>query len=184
MQAYDSFTFEHNGRTFTARLFFDYGHGAPWDEECGHGPVSDWTRRDKRPGEMVLSEDRSSRRYYDFQAATGQAKVEGWGLGPDELAALAARLGRTPTAKEVTRESVLLDFKRLRDWCRDKWHYCGVEVSTEDSDETESLWGIESDCRDYIEEVAQELAEQLAARIGEDEARLNAALVGIALAAR
>ena len=40
-----------DGFTLTFTSEYDAHHGAPWDEECGHGPVTDWVRREKRAGE-------------------------------------------------------------------------------------------------------------------------------------
>jgi hypothetical protein len=68
-----------HGFTLIARIEPDYNHDAPWEECDGHGPVSDWTTRDKEPGELVLSEDRYSRRYYDFAEACRIARCDGWG---------------------------------------------------------------------------------------------------------
>lgn len=181
MQAYDTFTIEHAGREFTVSLYHDSDHGAPWEDDCGCGPVSDWTRREKAPGEMVLCTGSISRRYYDFAAATRIAKRDGWGLSDKDMAELSKRLGRNPTRKQVIRESVLQNFDRLRRWCNDDWHYCGVEVSCEG--ETDSLWGVESDCEDYIRQVAHELAAEVASRFADDEADFNFALVSLAATA-
>lgn len=63
----------------TVTLEHDHDHGAPWDEEDGHGPVSDWTSRSKRPGELVLNEDHGSTRYYDYQEACRIARRDEWG---------------------------------------------------------------------------------------------------------
>src|SRR5690606_5719725 len=67
-----------NGLTFSVSLEYDYVHRAPWEECDGHGPVSDWTSRDKLPGERVLRHDRGSYRYYDVAEATRIAKRDGW----------------------------------------------------------------------------------------------------------
>lgn len=86
MQLDETWTrFELNGRTFAARLEYDQDHGTPWENEDGHGEVSDWTSRDKAPGELVLSEDRRSKRFYDFAGACRTARVEGWGFLPGPL---------------------------------------------------------------------------------------------------
>lgn len=81
----ETITCEVDGFTATATLHFDGDHGAPWEEECGHGPVSDWTRRDKLPGEFVLNEDRGSKRFYDFAGAVKIARRDGWGWLPGPL---------------------------------------------------------------------------------------------------
>ena len=57
------------------------------------------------------------------------------------------------------------DFKRLSDWLYGYWHWIGIEVKLLDADggkvDSASLWGIESDCGDYGEEVAHQLADEL-----------------------
>jgi len=165
MTALDSFDFEHNGRSYTAEIHADEDHGAPWEEEDGHGPVSDWTTRAKAPGEMVLKQDRNSRRYYDFAAAVKIARRDGWGLSPEERQRLAADLGREPTRGQIVRAAVLADYENLRRWCNDEWHYVGVVVRPADAcrccGPSASLGGIESDAGDYLQEVAREMAEQL-----------------------
>ena len=90
--AYDSFTFTHGGRNFIAELHTDDCGDAPWKRSDGHGPVTDWLRRDKQPGEWLLSEDGGSKRFYDAAAALRMAKCDGWGIGEDQKAALIARL--------------------------------------------------------------------------------------------
>jgi len=72
-------TVEHDGFTFTLSLEHDSDHGAPWDKECGHGPVTDWIAREKLPGELVLNDDGRSKRYYDFAEACRIARRDGWG---------------------------------------------------------------------------------------------------------
>lgn len=148
---YDNDTFEVEERTFKVRFPVDDMQELPWVREDGHGPVSDWTTRAKRPGELVLCQDRSYRRYYDLQEAVRRARKEGWRpsvvpdaqAGPGLLAALAAQE----------------DYKRLRRWCDGRWEYVGVEVELVGAKgEDDALWGIESDCDAYLEEVARELA--------------------------
>ena len=55
--------------------------------------------------------------------------------------------------------------QRLSDYYNDRWTYIGVVVTLfdEDGEEVgeESTWGIESDCADYIVEVANELSGEL-----------------------
>lgn len=175
---HDGDTITHAGLTFRVSIPHDEDHGAPWDECDGHGPVSDWRSDsysrypEKAPGERVLASDRGSYRYYDVAEATRIAKRDGWGLGDADMAKLAARLGRAPTRGEIAAAAVEWDFDFLRRWCDDQWHYVGVVVTLLDSagdetDESESLWGIESESTECIAEVAQELVEELADRIGD-----------------
>lgn len=145
-----------DGRDYEVTIAGDYDHGAPWDEECGHGPVSDWTGRAKEPGELVLSQDHGRYCYYDFAEACRIAKRNGWSTA--EIEARKAR-GEKITAKEQA-AAARADFERLRAWCDGRWYYVGVVVSDEDGHQ-DNLWGIECDAGDYLEEVARELAEEL-----------------------
>lgn len=81
----ETFEFEHNGTDYIATIERDEYHGAPWSEECGHGPVTDWTTCAKAPGQMVLNEHRGARRYYDFQEACKIALRDGWGWLPEPV---------------------------------------------------------------------------------------------------
>lgn len=81
----ETFEFEHNGVAYVATIESDDTHGAPWEEEDGHGDVSEWTRRDKLPGELVLSEDGRSKRFYDFAGACKIARRDGWGFLPEPV---------------------------------------------------------------------------------------------------
>jgi hypothetical protein len=173
---------EYAGLRFAVAVERDDDSTPPWENEDGHGAISDWQRRErttdghvKAPYERILCDDGrnycSSVRVYDMRESMRIAKREGWGLGPDELAALAKRLGRAPKTGDVLAESVERDYQRMRAWCNDEWFYVGVVVTLQDVDgndtpETESIWGIESDSEDYLAEVAQELAQRIADRVG------------------
>lgn len=188
----DGDLFPRNGRTYRVNIEPDEGHGAPWDECDGHGPVSEWTTRDKRPGEWLLRSDRGHKRYYDAQEAMRIALRDGWGLSDAAKAELVQRLarprvlrravetvtipGRDPakplTKREIAAEAVRRDFEYLRRWCNDQWSYVGVIVTdvtgADDPDDVETdytnaLWGVESDCEEYIAEVAHELADAIVA---------------------
>jgi hypothetical protein len=153
----DSFTFTLEGVDYIAEVHHDSDTGAPWEECDGHGPVSDWTTRAKRPGEMILNSDRDSHRYYDFAAAVRIARAESWNAPPYDVP------GETKGQRAV--KAVMADYARLRAWCDDGWHYVGVVVRRADScsccGASESCWGIESDSPEYLREVAEELAGQL-----------------------
>lgn len=80
---------ERDGFTFTASIEHDGDCGTPWDNSDGHGPVSEWERRAKLPGELVLCGDGrgglgtdSARRFYDFQESCRIALRDGWGVSP------------------------------------------------------------------------------------------------------
>lgn len=166
---------EHNGNRFAVELQHDDGAPAPWEAEDGHGPVTDWERRSKRPGELVLSEDRGFKRFYDYAEACRIARRDGWGATPlkiempvmEGVVFGSSDLVLSETPRELAARAALEDFKRLRAWCRDDWSYVGVIVRFVDIDDetiqdpVESLWQIESDSPEYLYEVACELAEQL-----------------------
>lgn len=170
---YDDDTFEIEqapGTTFRVKFPHDDSHGAPWEEEDGHGPVrrvvSHYSRPDKRPGEVAIHSNRFDHWLYDVAEATRIAKRDGWGLCPDEKAKLAERLGRQPTPGDIAAESVRRDMEYLRRWLNDDWWYVGVVVELLDDDgdvvDERSIWGIESDSGDYLEETARDLAFELA----------------------
>ena len=175
-QYWDGDTFEREGLTFRVNIEPDTDHGAPWDECDGHGPVSDWTSRNKAPGEILLHSDRRRKRFYDWQAATRIAKRDGWDLTDDDKATLAASLGRCPstlTRGQIVAETVRRDFDCLRRWCEDQWQYVGVCVTLLDDEDDDNpptdyghaLWGIESDEAGYIAETAHELADDIMAEL-------------------
>jgi hypothetical protein len=61
----------------------DNDSGAPWENCDGHGPVSAWLTREKRPGELLLTNRHSNaKRFYDFAAACKIARRDGWGVAP------------------------------------------------------------------------------------------------------
>jgi len=138
---------EAPGLRFRVHIEQDDNDEAPWERNDGHGPVRQTSDGLKRPGERVLHKDRWTSWLYDWQAACKLARKE-WGCQDIEVA-------------------VQADFDRLRRWLRSDWYYVGVCVEVIDdngdavTDKYEhALWGIESDCEDYIEETAHELAEQ------------------------
>jgi hypothetical protein len=116
-------------------------------------------------GEMVLCDDRSSKRFYDFQEAVKIARRDGWGFpGMTEEARATMKRG------EIAQRAAMADFERLRAWCNDQWHYVGCVVTLldeddEETDEAESLWGIESDADEYLQETALELADEILSRV-------------------
>ena len=151
-----SHTIEYRRSTFLVEIMDDSDHGTPWENEDGHGTVTDWTTRDKAPGELILNEDRGRKRFYDFAEACRTARADGWNAKPYDVP------GETPRQRAA--KAARADFERLRDWCLDRWQYVGVVVTRLDRHgnpmrhERDSLWGIESDAGDYLETVAAELA--------------------------
>lgn len=153
-----------NGIKFVATIHNDSDHGAPWDECDGHGPVSDWTRRDKAPGELILCSDRGSKRFYDFAAACKIARLDGWGCKPYSIEGEAARQKAARAARH--------DYEVLRAWCNDEWTYCGIAVQAFDANGEEltgeydfALWDIEMNYpkseNAYLSEVAEDLAQEI-----------------------
>lgn len=139
------------GKGYTARIQIrmDECSDAPWENTDGHGPVSDWERRDKRPGELILNEDRCSKRFYDFAEAVKIARRDGWDTKPYNTGTPGERAHRAATA----------DYEFLRKWCAGDWHYIGVIVTVSRHGAEvaqDSLWGIE-DCGDYWRETAAEM---------------------------
>lgn len=143
-----------SGLRLTITTESDSDHGAPWKECDGHGPVSEWTTREKRPGERVLASDRHAKLFYDFAGAVEVAKRDGWDAPPY----------KTGTKDEQAVRAVEHDFEFLREYCAGMWEYIGVIVTLSDEDGNElgqeSLWGVESR-GDYWREVALELAQTL-----------------------
>lgn len=82
---YDGEIFEHDGMHFKFETQWDDSGDTPWEREEGHGPVSDWTSRAKRAGELELCRDGQFRRYYDFAEACKLARRDGWGFLPGKL---------------------------------------------------------------------------------------------------
>lgn len=157
-------TIERDGFTLRARIEHDSDTGAPWEEHDGHGPVSGWECRDKRPGELILSGPSygmgrmTGRRFYDFAEACRIARRDGWNAKPYGVQ------GETPRQRAA--RAALADFEHLRGWCNDQWNWCGVVVTAERAGVelgTASLWGIESDAGAYLVEVANELAAEAVA---------------------
>lgn len=152
---------EYRGHKIKISVHTDCDFGAPWEENDGHGSVSDWTRRDKAPGERVLCEDRGSKRFYDFAGAMAIAKRDGWGLNDADKAKLAAKLGRAVTPGDIRAEAVERDFNYLRGWCNDDWHWVGFTTAIETPEgktvDGESVWGY--DDADYMIQEAFSQAE-------------------------
>ncbi len=117
-------TFTYRGRSFRIRLERDDDYSAPWDEHDGHGTVSEWTTRDKMPGELVLNSDRHSKRYYDFAEACRIARRDGWGFLPGQL----------QTAQSNTGE--------WRAWCKRKAWDRGDTFETVAADINEAIRGV------------------------------------------
>lgn len=167
--AYDTSTMEYKGHSYTVSLHYDYDMGAPWKEHDGHGEIRESStphrhrEGSKCAGEWPMNDpDRHCTQfYYDAAATMRKARAEGWGLGPDAMTAIAARLGRAPTRREVIAASVRADFEYCSGWVNDEWHWVWIEVEDDETGESTTLGGLQSDDDTYLEEVARELAEEL-----------------------
>lgn len=160
------------GHLFNVDIVRDEDIRFPWKTNDGHGPVSEWTTRRKGPGERVLLSEDGRQLLYDWNGALEKAVTDCWGISDDEKAQLTHVLGRAPKKREVYARAVELDYQRLLAWCKDEWWYVGVAVTLlkRDDDAPEgffptkyqaSLWGIESDAGSYLDEVAQQLADEV-----------------------
>lgn len=129
---------EYRGCSYYVRVEPDHDLGPPWAEHDGHGPVSDWKRKEeKRPGQVVLHRDRDSYRFYDWEAAVKLAKRDCWGLDDEAKAELALRL-RKPvewlTRGETIVAAVQRDFDYLQAWCKDEWQWQWFAVTVYDEE--------------------------------------------------
>lgn len=145
--------------TFAVTVKRDDDHGAPWEESEGHGPVSEWVSRDKRPGELVLNTDRGRKRFYDYAEACRIALAEGWDARPYN--------DGSETKRQQAAKAAMADYDMLRKWCANLWEYVGVTVTLldDDGEPTEvsnSLWGVDDFDQNYPAEVASDLAGELA----------------------
>jgi hypothetical protein len=174
---YDGDTFERRGYTFRVNFRDDDTIREPWKEYDGHGVVSEWRSKDsKRPGEKILIEDRGRCLFYDVQATTKIAKKDQWGCKHSKIEGGVFISGHE-TKGEALACAVESDYDRLRRFCSGDWQYIGVVVTMiefdddddeADTDERESVWGIESDSADYLTETAHELADEILSRVEVD----------------
>lgn len=136
MTPYHTVTREHAGHTITLSWHYDPFMGPPWEEHDGHGPVSEWTRRDKWAGELVLCEDRSRKRFYDYAGACRIALRDGWDSLPYNTG--------QETKRQQAAKAARADFEHLRQWCNNQWHWSCYTVEIDGFDYNKSCWGIES----------------------------------------
>jgi len=150
----DSISCEVEGFTIVATIERDLDYGPPWRESDCHGIVSEWRPKNtKRPGERILSQDRGSCRFYDWEASMQKAKTDGWSSGDG-------------TPGQRAERAVQKDFEVLKAWCEDEWCYCGIVLSVSKNgvdleEHAASLWGIELNFPDsnneYLLEVANDM---------------------------
>ena len=128
-------TMKYKGYLFTIEVDYDEFQGPPWLHCDGHGPVSDWTTRDKKPSEVVLSSIGGANLYYDFSMAMKKAKEDRWDAAP---------YGQG-TRGERAERAVRADIKYLRDYIDNVWVYVTLSVTMQGSGYTTSLGGVEYD---------------------------------------
>lgn len=154
--------FTHEGFDFTMEIVDDNDSRPPWKRGDGYGVVSEWRTYHrggnitKRPWERVLHRDGCSYRLYDMRASRAKAIKEGWGIAESDGL----------TRKQIIAAAVEKDFQFHRGWCNNTWCYVGVVVAHAadagyNDSTTASLWGIESNAAERIEEVKLELANEL-----------------------
>ena len=153
-----------NGHVFTFRVEFEQDDTCrePWEDSEGHGPVSDWTHRDKLPGELVLNTDRTAKRFYDYAEACRIALRDRWDALPYN--------DGSQTKRQQAAKAALSNFNYLREWCQDEWRYVIVTVTLLDAEGEETnvreiLGGVE-DRGAYHRTTALELAQGLASGYG------------------
>lgn len=128
-------TMKYKGYLFTIEVDYDEFEEPPWLHCDGHGPVSDWTTRDKKPSEVVLWTVGGAKLYYDFSRAMKKAKEDGWDAAP---------YGQG-TRGERAERAVRADIKYLRDYIDNVWVYVTLSVTLRGSGYTTSLGGVEYD---------------------------------------
>ena len=164
-------TIELDGFTLRASLKPDRGRGAPWVEEDGHGPVSDWTPRAKAPGELVLQAVRGSYRYYDYDEACRIALRDGWDAAPLNTGQ------ETAPQQAAPQQAAQADYERLKAWCEGRWYYACVVVTVSKARielGSAVLCGVESDEGAYLVQVANKLLEKAVAEARATLRRLTA----------
>ena len=167
--------FSYKGHTIRISVHADEDMREPWKEHDDHGIVSNWERRDKQPGEMILCQDRGLKRFYDFAATMKLAIRDSWGLSPENIAKLETMLGRKPTKGDICHASVMADFEHLRAWCNGDWSWLGytTEIETPDGDtiDGDSCWGYDdakymlSEALDNAKRTVQDLRDDKATRL-------------------
>lgn len=170
MRKEDMINFEFEGRTFHVEVLDDDFCSPPWEEYDGHGPVSEWTRRDKKAGEWVLCEDKGSKRYYDFSEAMKMTKRDEWDSPPYGVGTKGERALRAVTA----------DFEYLRRWCTDQWKYVTLHVVLFNGDDIlyeDYLGRVEYDYTSdgYWLEAARELAAKVMYEVRDQERKMRVA---------
>lgn len=145
------------GKDFKFKATFEHDPDCSPLDDDGHGAVSDWVTRDKKPGELVLCRDGSYKRYYHYQSACQLALVDKWNAYPYNEG--------SETPRQQAAKAAMADFKFLKSWFEDEWGYVVVCVTLlddegEETDVREYLGGVQT-LGDYHLEEARILADEL-----------------------
>lgn len=176
----DTEKLEFSGVPILVEYFHDQDRGAPWVEDDGHGLIREYSsyygHPAKKPGEVVIHSSRGYCWLYDVPGTIAIARRDRWGLSDEKREALTIKLGRMPTAREVTAESVRMDMEFCAGWLRDDWSYVGIVCTVLDregkeTEHTDSCWGFET-WDNYHKQAGREMAQALAE--GVYETRRNA----------
>ena len=138
------------GRVYNIDFFPDQSMGPPWEEHDGHGAVSEWTTRSKRPGERIIAAHHNSRQFYDYDGAIKKAKAEGWSVANSE--------GMTPA--QIATAAVEADFKYLKSYIDGVWAWAVVRTTAPNGD-SNCLGGIQSNDQEYINQCGIDLAVEM-----------------------
>jgi len=133
----DSIKVEKCGYTFDVTIEQDCDTQAPWIEFEVHWVVTSKGRRDKKPSELKLGNDR----YYDFKLSMQKAMRESWSISEDLKLQLEFKKGGKLTKREIAHHAVMQDYQYLSDWCNDRWTFAGIIVKCGENEM--SLWGVE-----------------------------------------
>lgn len=135
----------------------DNDHEPPWEDCDGMGVVTDWIHgcEDEEKYGWELCGERFSHRYYDWRATLPEAVRDGWDAAPYG----------TGTKIERAMRAMKSTYEYLREWCNDDWWYVGYIVTLLDADDneidSESCWGYESKCMDYVASCARDAAARM-----------------------
>lgn len=140
----------------------DIDCGFPWDEgHAGYGEIE--TRRSgskKAPHEVIIGESRFETFFYDVQASMKKAKAEGWGIPSHEAEGL--------TRRQIIAEAIARDIEHCKQWVSGARFWVCLKVWQEnDPEKADYLGGVEYCSYDsatwsYVEEIAQEMAQEMA----------------------
>lgn len=143
------------GHKFKVVIEYDNCMAPPWENCDFHGVVVERAiTSEKSPHELSMGDGY----FYDLKATAEIAKRDGWGPSEKAVKSFVKDRGREPTNKEKRMLAIEDDFKRLKGWVNDEWHYVIVGVVHE-TGWSEYVGGVESDDYALIDKYVQEFAE-------------------------